>query len=146
MTENVTKNNDAHFSSWRYFSLKSFISGLIIVALFSLAVSTFALFTCSFTQPVYEVLPPWKKKKHYERPALHFCSISFLSNVIVFVYNGLKQNLILETKLNRFLQISFFHRRLMFISKKHLALYVEKPGHEFCRYIVTFVCISYFVW
>ena len=40
------------------FLKKSFISGLMIVALFSLAVSTFALFTCVFTQPVYEVLPP----------------------------------------------------------------------------------------
>ena len=69
------------------------MSGLMIVVLFSLAVSTFALFTCVFTQPVYEVLPPWKKKKHYERPVLSFCFISFLLNVIVFVYNGLNKTL-----------------------------------------------------
>ena len=46
--------------------------------------------------------------KNYERPVLSFYFVSFVLNVSVFDYNGLKQSLILQTKPNRLLQISFF--------------------------------------
>ena len=53
----------------------------------------------------------------------------FLFFLVLFVLNVtflvIKQSLILQTKPNRFLQISSFHRILTFISRKHLALYVE---------------------
>ena len=87
---------------------------MIVVNIFSLAVSTVVLFTCVFNEPVYDVLASWKKKK-YERVVLSFCIVSFVLNVIILVYNGLKQSFILQTKPNRFLQISLFHRILMFI-------------------------------
>ena len=75
-----------------------------------------------------------KKKKHNEY--LYFVFILFcLLNVIVFVYTALKQNLILQTKLNQFSQIFFIGPLFLFISKKHLALYVERLGYEFCCYI-----------
>ena len=54
------------------------------VALFTPAVSTVALFTGVFTELVYDALSPWKKKK----------------NVIAFIYKGLKQSLIQQTKPN----------------------------------------------
>ena len=57
------------------------------------------------------------KEEKNEGDALSFCFVSFVLNVIVFVYNGLKQSLIQQTKPNRLLQISFFLRILRFILK-----------------------------
>ena len=50
-----------------------------------------------------------------EGVVLSFCFVSFILNVIVFVYIGLKQSLILLTKPNRFSLISFFHSILVLI-------------------------------
>ena len=71
--------------------------------------------------------------------------ILFVLNFIALVYNGWKQSLILQTKPNRLLQISFFHRNLIYVYlKKDLGLYVGRLGYEFASMLVTFVCISYF--
>ena len=71
----------------------SFISALMIVVIFSLAVSTVVLFTCVFSKPVYDILVHSKKKK------LWTCNFaSFVLNVIVFLSNGLKQSFILFGK------------------------------------------------
>ena len=64
---------------------------------FSLAVSIIVLCTCVFNELVYAVLPLQNKKK-YERLVPSFCFILFVLNVIVFVYNRLKQSLILYGK------------------------------------------------
>ena len=49
-----------------------------------------------------------KRWKIYERLVLYFYFVSLVLNVIVSIYNGLKQSLILQTEPNRLLQISFF--------------------------------------
>ena len=82
-----------------------------------MAVSTVALFTGVFTELVYDALAPWKKKKIRASCNLFFIFVSFVLNVIVFVYSGLKQNPIQQTKPNSLLQISFFLRFLRFILK-----------------------------
>ena len=46
--------------------------------------------------------------KNDERLVLSFHFVSFILNVIVFVYNGLKQSHILQTMRKRLLQIYFF--------------------------------------
>ena len=48
-----------------------------------------------------------KEEKKYEQVVLSFCFVSFVLNVYVFVYNGSKQSLSLQTKPIRFLQIFF---------------------------------------
>ena len=53
----------------------------------------------------------------YERVVLFCFSVLFVLNVVTFVYNRLKQSLILQTMPNHFWQISF-HMILMFIFKK----------------------------
>ena len=83
-----------------------------------------------------------KRRKIYERFVLYFYFVSFVLNVIVFIYNGLKQSLILQTEPNRLLQISFFFHRDVFY------LYLKKVScfacGETCTIVVTFVSISYF--
>ena len=56
-----------------------------------------------------------ERRKNNQRLVLSFGFVWFILNVIIFVYNGLKQNLILQTNTNCFLQISFFHRNLIYI-------------------------------
>ena len=106
------------FSFWMFFFLKqsSFLLLWLLLIFVSLAVSTVALFTGVFTELVYDALAPWKKKK-IRTIVIYFCFVSFVLNVIVFVYKGLKQSLIQQTKPNRLLQISFFLRILRFILK-----------------------------
>ena len=54
-------------------------------------------------------------------PCSSFYFVSFVLNV-VFDYNGLKQSLILQTKQNRLLQISFFfHRNLIYVCFKKVS-------------------------
>ena len=80
------------FFYYEDFYLKtSFVSALgTVVIFFSLAVSTVVLFTCVFSKPV---MVHSKKKK------LWTCTFaSFVLNVIVFLYNGLKQSFILFGK------------------------------------------------
>ena len=55
------------------------------------------------------------RRKNNERLVLSFGFVWFVLNVIVFVYNRLKQSLILQTNTNRFLQIFFSHRDLICI-------------------------------
>ena len=93
-----------------------FLLSWLLLIFVSLAVFTVALFTCVFTELVYDALAPWKKKK-IRTIVIYFCFVSFVLNVIVFVYKGLKQSLIQQTKPNRLLQISFFLRILRFILK-----------------------------
>ena len=58
---------------------------------------------------------------------LSFGFVWFILNVIVFVYNGLKESLILQTKPRSFLHISFFHRNLIciYFKKAYCAAYGE---------------------
>ena len=60
--------------------------------------------------------------KNDERLVLSFHFVSFVLNVIVFVYNGLKQSHILQTMPNRLLQIYFFHRNLIYVYLKNSIL------------------------
>ena len=87
-----------------------------------------------------------KRRKNYERLVLSFHFVLFVLNVIVFLYNGLKQSHILQTMSNRLLQIYFFSwEPYLCLSKiQHHALYVERLGHEFPAMLVTLVCISEF--
>ena len=62
-----------------------------------------------------------KRRKTDERLALSFYIVSFVLNVIVFVRNGLKQSLILQTKPNRLFQIPFFHRNLIYVYLKKVS-------------------------
>ena len=55
------------------------------------------------------------RRKNNERLVLSFGFVWFVLNVIVFVYNRLKQSLILQTNTHRFLQIFFSHRNLICI-------------------------------
>ena len=97
------------------------------------------LFSCVFNEFVYDALAP------YQRLAPSFYFVAFVLNVIVFLYNGLKQSRILQRKPNHLLQISFCHRNLIYVYlKKYLVLYVERFGYEFVVMLVTFVCILYF--
>ena len=73
---------------------------MIVVNLRFFTSITVALFTSVFTEPVYDALAPWKKKKK-ELLVIYFCFVSFVLNVFVFVYKGLKQKLIQQTKPNR---------------------------------------------
>ena len=56
-------------------------------------------------------------KEEKNKNELSFFFVLFVLNAIAFVYNGLKQILIQQTKPNRFLQISFFLNILRFILK-----------------------------
>ena len=83
-----------------------------------------------------------KRRKIYERFVLYFYFVSFVLNVIVSIYNGLKQSLILQTEPNRLLQISFFfHRNLIYVLLKKVSCAV---CGETCAILVTVACISYF--
>ena len=92
------KKNNTLFFIVKVFFLKqvSFLLLMIVVNLLYFSSIHRFLFTCVFNE------------SNYERLVLSFCFVWFFLNVIVFVYNGLKQNLILQTEPNRFLQISFF--------------------------------------
>ena len=100
-----------------FWKQNSFLLLWLLLIFISLAVSTVALFTGVFTELVYDALSPWKKKKIRASCNLFFIFVSFVLNVIVFVYSGLKQNPIQQTKPNSLLQISFFLRFLRFILK-----------------------------
>ena len=65
LPKNFRKNNNTLFSLWRVFFWKqnSFLLVWLLLIFISLAVSTVALFTCVFTELVYDALAPWKKKK-----------------------------------------------------------------------------------
>ena len=81
---------------------------MIVVNLFYFSSIHRFLFTCVFHESIYNALREEKNR----RTCTFFL---FVLNVIVLVYNGWKQSIILQTKPNRLLQISFFHRNLMFI-------------------------------
>ena len=109
-----------------FFLETSFISALIIVV----NLLFFSSIQCCFVHLCFQGIYLWrisalKEERKYEQVVLSCFFILIVSYVIVFVYNGLKQSLILQTKPNHFLEISSLHRILMFISKKHLALYTE---------------------
>ena len=60
--------------------------------------------------------------------SIHCCFVSIVLNVIVFVYNGLKQSLIQQAKPNRLLQISFFHRILRVFLKNGILCCMWRLG------------------
>ena len=88
-----------------------------------------------------------ERRKNDERRVHSLYFVSFVLNVIVLVYSGLKQNHILQTMSNRLLQIYFFSQEPYLCSskKQHLALYVETLGYPFAAMLAILVCISYFV-
>ena len=103
LTENFTQKKNILFFHREGFFLKrfSFLLLWLLLIFFSLTVSPVVLFAYTFNEPVYGEFSPWRKK-NYERLMdyeLFFCFVSFILNVIVFVYNGLKQNLILFGKM-----------------------------------------------
>ena len=108
----------------------------MLLIFFPLVVFNVALFIC-VCSIVNDVLVPWKKKKIWTSCTFLFFLL-FVLNVTVFVYNRLKQNLILQT--------CCFYRILMFIFKKVVwDVCIFRLGYEFLAMFVTFVCISYFV-
>ena len=72
---------DIPFFHWEgfFFWKQVFILALmILVYLFSLAVSNIVLYTCFFNEPVYDVLVPWKKKKIWTSCTFFFlCFVHF---------------------------------------------------------------------
>ena len=100
------------FSLWRFFFLKQ-NSFLLLWSSFLSSIHCCFVYW-RFTELVYDTLAPWKKKK-IRTSCNYFCFVSFVLNVIVFVYKRLKQSLIQQTKPNRLLQISFFLVILRFI-------------------------------
>ena len=106
------------FPWWRFSFFKtSFISALMIaVNLFFFSSIHCCFVYLRFQRICLKLISALKEEKN-EGDALSFCFVSFVLNVIVFVYNGLKQSLIQQTKPNRLLQISFFLRILRFILK-----------------------------
>ena len=85
------------------------------------------------------------RRKNNERLVLSFGFVWFVLDVIVFVYNRLKQSLLLQTNANRFLQIFFCHRNLIYIYffKKSI-LCLLQLGYGFAAMCVTFICLSCF--
>ena len=81
------------------------------------------------------------RRKNYERLVLYFYFVLFVLNMIVFIYNGLKQSLILQTEPNRLLQISFFFHRDVYLYLKKVSCFV---CGETCAIVNTFVCITHF--
>ena len=104
------------FFSWRIFLKTSFISALMFAVnlLFFSSVHCFLvylrlvnlIFVLANLLMTYQ---RFEKRKKYERLVLSFCFVSFVLSVTVFVHNGLKKSLILQTKPNIFLQIFFLH-------------------------------------
>ena len=78
--------------------------------------------------------------KNDERLVLSFHFVSFVLNVIVFVYNGLKQSHILQTMPNRLLQIYFFHRNLIY-TWLWVCLYVSHIGLHLL-FSISEICIN----
>ena len=86
----------------------------MLLIFFILAVSTvFCLL--AFSTDLFMTHYYFARRKNNERLVLSFGFIWFVLDVIVFVYNRLKQSLILQTNANRFLQIFFSHRNLICI-------------------------------
>ena len=125
MTKIFTKKNTTHFYRESFFLNTSFISALMVVVnLLSFSSVHFCFVYLRFQRICLWLISALKKERKHEWIVLSFFLVLFVLNLIAFVYNRLKQSLILQTKPNRFLQTSL-HRVLMFILKKHLALYVE---------------------
>ena len=129
-----------------FFLEASFISTLMIVV----NLLFFSSIHCCFVHLCFQGIWLWristlKEKRKYEWVVLSWFFVLFVLNVIVFVYNGLKQSLILQTKPNHLLEISSFHMILMFISKKHLVPYIIETRVQVCCYVHHLhVGISYF--
>ena len=82
----------------------------------------------------HSYLARWKKD---ERLVLSFHFVSFVLNVIVFVYNKSKQSHILQTMPTRLLQFYFFHRKLVYVYLKNSILRCmwRDLGIWVCRYV-----------
>ena len=95
----------------------------MLLIFFILAVSTvFCLL--AFSTNLFMTHYYLARRKKNERLILSFGFVWFVLNVFVFLYNRLKQSLILQTNTNRFLQIFFPHRNLIYIYFliKHIVL------------------------
>ena len=140
--KNSQKKSTTLFIMKAFFLKPSFISALMIVA----NLLFFNSISCCFVQLCFQWIClqgiSTLKEEKISTSCTFFFFVLFVLNVIVFGYNGLKQTLILQTKPNRFLQISSFRRIFMFILMKHLALYVETwvgvccCVHDLCLHIL----------
>ena len=101
------------------FFLKQVISALMI----SVNLHYFSSIHCLLAFSTNQFITHWrlKRRKTYERLVLSFYIVSFVLNVIVFVRNGLKQSLILQTKPNRLFQFPFFQRKLIYVYLKKVS-------------------------
>ena len=107
----------------------------MLLIFFNLAVCTVFLLICVFNKSVYDAFAPWKMKND-ERLVLSFHFVSFVLNVIAFVYNGLKQSHILQTMPNHLLQIYFFHRNLIYVYLKNsIFALCEETWVWVCHYV-----------
>ena len=113
------------------FFLKQVISALMIFV----NLHSFRSIHCLLAFSTNPFITHWrlKRRKTYERLVLSFYIVSFVLNVIVFVRNGLKQSLILQTKPNRLFQIHFFHKNLIYV-------YLKKASCAVCGEIWAWVC------
>ena len=94
---------------------------MMLLIFFNLAVSTVFCLPM-FSTNLFMTHSRLERWKNDERLVLSFHFVSFVLNVIVFVYNGLKQSHILQTMPNRLLQIYFFHRNLIYVYLKNSIL------------------------
>ena len=107
----------------------------MLLIFFNLAVSTvFCLL--AFSTNLFMTHSRLERWKNDERLVLSFHFVSFVLNVIVFVYNGLKQSHILQTMPNRLLQIYFFHRNLIYVYLKNsIFALCEETWVWVCHYV-----------
>ena len=106
----------------------------MLLIFFSLEVFNVVLFICVFKESVYDVLVPWKKKKNMKELYFLVFFVLFVLNVTVFVYNRLKESLILQLNQIVFYRFLLFPRFLCLLLKKYLALYIE-TWVRVCYYI-----------
>ena len=123
MTENFIKKNNSLPSPWMFFFfLKLVISAsMIVVNLLILAVSTvFCLL--AFSTNLFMTHSRLERWKNDGELVLSFHFVSFILNVIVFIYNGLKESHILQAMPNCLLQIYCFHSNLIYVYLKNIIL------------------------
>ena len=82
-----------------------------------------------------------KRRKNYECLAPFFYFVSFVLNVIVFDYNGLKQSLICKQNKTVCYKFIFFHRNLIYV-------YLKKGSSVTCgeTWVLVWHYISHICW
>ena len=121
MTENLTKKILPFFHCESFFLKTIFLFAFkwFLLIFFALAVSNFFLFICVFNESNYDNFSVFRKKKSYEQ----------------------QKSLILQAKLNRFLQISVFYRNPVYVYfKKASCTVCGETWIQFCCY-VCHICL-----